>query len=116
MGAAAAPIIGGLVAAAGVGVSGYMANKAMKDQQSAMQAQLTQLQSSNTAANAAATLPSLPEAPTNNAADAETNEAEAERQRQLAASRANEAWVNPNGGLGVTSLAKTKKRTLGGAS
>ena len=110
---AAAPIIGGVLGLAGAGLTAYSMSKMMKNNQSQQMSMLQQLQNDNFA-NAQATLPKTPEAPTGNAADAATNEAEAERQKQLKLLAANEKLVNPTGGLGVTQKANTKKRTLGG--
>lgn len=113
MGAVAAPVIGGALGLAGAGLTAYAMSKMMKNNQSDQHAMLSRLQSGNYA-DAQATLPKTPEAPTGNAADAAANGAEAERQRQLRLLAANEALVNPTGGLGVAAPANTKKRTLGG--
>ena len=113
MGAAAAPIIGGVLGLAGAGLTAYSMSKMMKNNQSQQMSMSQQLQQSNYA-DAVASLPEAPKAPTGDAADAETNAAEAERQKQLRAMAANDKLVNPTGGLGDTSQANTKKRTLGG--
>lgn len=112
MGAAAAPIIGGLISVAGAGLSAFAMSKMMKNNTEDM-GKLSQLAQQNNQ-DALSSLPKAPEAPTGNAADAATNEAEAERQKQLAAMAANEAATNPTGGLGLSTPANTKKKTLGG--
>lgn len=109
---AAAPILGGVLTLAGAGLSAYAMSQMMKNNTAGM-SQLTQLQQQNNE-SALDTLPQAPQAPTGNAADAATNEAEAERQRQLAAMAANESATNPTGGLGLATPANTKKKTLGG--
>ena len=111
MGAVVAPLIG----LATAGISAYATSRMLKNNQNSQMASLQSMQNTNYQ-NAVNTLPTAPEAPTNNAADAATNEAEAERQKQLAAMAKNEAAVNPTGGLGVTTQANTKKKTLGGGS
>ena len=112
MGAVAAPAFLAVAGLVGVGLSAYATNKMMKENSKSQASMLQQLQTNQD--NALATLPETPEAPTNNAADADTNAAEAERQKQLQQMAANEKMVNPTGGLGVTTAANTKKRTLGG--
>ena len=110
MGAVAAPLAVGLL---GMGLSAVMSNKMMKN--SAADAGQLQALSQQNAQNAIDTMPQLPEAPTGNEADADTNEAEAERKRQLAALSANDKAFNPTGGLGATAPVNTKKKTLGGS-
>lgn len=112
MGAAALPA---LLVAGVTGATMFAANSMMKNSMKADTGSLQSIANDNTQ-NAIDTLPTVPEAPTNNVADAETNEAEAERQRQQQAMAASEAALTPNGGLGLTTPASTKKKTLGGLS
>ncbi len=103
-------VVGGLAMA---GLTAYGMSKMQKSMMNQNYGQLQAIQNSN-AAQAVDTLPQAPEAPTGDAADAETNAAEQERQKQLAAMAANDAMVNPTSGLGLSTPANTKKKTLGG--
>ena len=109
LGAVAGPLIAGVATA---GISAIAMNSMMKNNQKDA-SQLMALAQQNDQ-SAMSTLPKVPEAPTGNASDATTNEAEAERQKQLAAMAASDAAVNPTGGLGLSDKAPTKKKTLGG--
>lgn len=104
---AVAPIIGGVLGLAGL--SAYAMSKAMKGQGDSNAAALQALSQQNQQ-NA---IDTLPETPTN-IDTGQNEEAEAARQQQLQLMAANDAAVNPTGGLGVTSQANTKKKTLGG--
>lgn len=106
---AAAPIIGGVLALGGAGLSAYAMSKALKGRQDSSTSALQALSRENQR-NA---IDTLPETPTN-IDTGENTEAEAARQQQLQLMAANDAAVNPTGGLGVTSQANTKKKTLGG--
>ncbi len=98
----------------GLAAGSYIAmNKALKNTQNSAASQLQNITQNNQ--EALATLPEMPEAPTNNPDDAETNASEKERQRQLAAMEAQRQATNPTGGLGVTGTPTVrKKQALGG--
>ncbi len=108
-------VVGGLAMA---GLTAYGMSKMQKSMMNQNYGQLQAIQNSaiqnSNAAQAVDTLPQAPEAPTGNETDAETNAAEQERQKQLAAMAANDAMVNPTSGLGLSTPANTKKKTLGG--
>lgn len=104
---AVAPILGTI---ATVGLSAYAANKmmsSMNDQSSALSALSTQ--------NAQTALDTVPDAPVD-IDSGENDEAEAARLEQQQLAAANEASVSTTGGLGLTTQANTKKKTLGGAT
>jgi hypothetical protein len=95
------------------GLTAYGMSRMQKNMMNQSAAQLQSIQNNN-ASQAVETLPKAPEAPTGNEGDATANPAEQERQKQLAAMADNAAMVNPTGGLGLSTTANTKKKTLGG--
>lgn len=107
-GLASALIIGG----AAVGASALLSNKLMGAQQKDASGLLDYQPDQSVLAG----IPQVPQPPTGNAADAATNEAEAERKRQLAAieDQDRQNMVNPTGALGDTSRANVgTKNALG---
>lgn len=106
---AAVGAIGQLAPLLGAGVLAYTMGNSMSNSLNSSASNLTALsnQQSQTA------LETLPDQPTD-IDSGENAEAEAARQQQLQQMAANEASVNPTKGLGDTSAANTKKKTLGG--
>ncbi len=103
-------------AVAGIGLGLWSSNKQAKQQRDMYNQQMSALQSINS--NQQATMPELPTAPNapeTNPDAPKNDEAEAEREKALRASAANNQRVNPTRGLGLTSLPNMKKPTLGGA-